>query len=276
MLRVSSWRRWHPAQCWQRGLQPPARRGAAESGGSTLSALHRAPLSYAAMEQLPESPAQDQTPRRSALTAQFASASVMLGAPTIAQPDINELMSQYVAQNNNDPEAMVRGPAVQLSGSGGHGAGPGRVARMQAGGGARAARACCPRDLAVCPSVLPSDVRNRLSRRCCARVQQHRPGAPRRRGSAGFRTALRPAIARQLGSRGLVGAVARALTRCRAFPPRVGARADLLAEGSELAQGQDGRERVAAPQREGGHEHVGAGAPPAPDRVHLPLAAAGV
>lgn len=60
-----------------------------------------------------QSPDENRTPRKSAL-AEFASSPVTLLAPE-PQPDINALMAQYMSRNANDPETMVRGPALQRS-----------------------------------------------------------------------------------------------------------------------------------------------------------------
>lgn len=108
------------------------------------------------------------TPRRSAGLMAAASATVSAAAlivPKKPQPDVDELMSQYAAQNNNNPGALVRSdPSVRGSQCApGHAAGSSQLA---------AARAC-------------------RKRGTCARARPIGIPAARRRGPAALRVPLR-------------------------------------------------------------------------------------
>jgi hypothetical protein len=60
---------------------------------------------------------QANTPRRSVgliAAAQLASATVNAALPKKPQPDVDQLMAEYAAQSNNNPEALVRAnPSVR-------------------------------------------------------------------------------------------------------------------------------------------------------------------
>ena len=188
------------------------------------------------------------------------------------QPDVDTLMSQYAAQNNNDPEALVR-------------------ARWK-----HACMRCVPGREActLCAAAGASDARNAWRLRAARPLHggSTREWAQRARGSC-WRDQLSRATSAHLPPRASAARaqpVARArcctvplafcamscvLTRARrcALPcwlPSTGASAD----GAQCAQGQDRRQRVAAPQRQDRHQHEGARAPPPQHRGDVPVAAA--
>ena len=91
------------------------------------------------------SPDDNRTPRKSAL-AEFAASPVQLLAPE-PQPDINALMAEYMSRNANDPETMVRSPALPRSVR--H-ASPAHAPAFLLGRPAYAARAPSRRALGLC------------------------------------------------------------------------------------------------------------------------------